>query len=327
MKPIVQLFRGFVAEASAGCGRMFRILAVAALPMAVVASGCSARGDAAPEVGEPLGVAVTVPPLEYFARAIGGDSVAVTTLLKSGSDPETFEPGVGAMKALGGSDLLLSTGLMPFEQSLTQKSSSRGGALRIVSVSEGIDLIHGTHGHEQAGEHRHSDASGEREELYADPHIWSSVGNARIIAENVFRAICHADTARTLYYTANYRTLMVRLDSLEAIWKERLAPVGGRSFAIRHPALSYFARDFGLRQVALTDGQKESSAGGRAQVLDGIRRAHSVVFFVEQGADPARAEMAARTVGLNPVEINPMGADWEGEMSRTVDALAGATPR
>ena len=62
-------------------------------------------------------------------------------------------------------------------------------------------------------------------------------------------------------------------------------------------------------------------------MLDGIRRAHPVVFFVEQGADPARAEMAARTVGLNPVEINPMGADWEGEMSRTVDALAGATPR
>ena len=62
-------------------------------------------------------------------------------------------------------------------------------------------------------------------------------------------------------------------------------------------------------------------------MLDGIRRAQPVVFFVEQGADPARAEMAARAVGLNPVEINPMGADWEGEMSRTVDALAGATPR
>ena len=327
MKPIVQRFRGFVSEASAGCGRMFRILGVAALPMAVVASGCSARGDAAPGVGEPLGVAVTVPPLEYFARAIGGDSVAVTTLLKSGSDPETFEPGVGAMKALGGSDLLLSTGLMPFEQSLAQKSSSRGEAPRIVSVSDGIDLIHGTHGHEHAGEHRHSDASDEREELYADPHIWSSVGNARIIAENVLRAFCHADTARTPYYTANYRTLIVRLDSLEGAWKGRLAPVGGSSFAIRHPALSYFARDFGLRQLALTDGQKESSAGGRAQVLDGIRRAQPVVFFVEQGADPARAEMVGRTVGLNPVEINPMSADWEGEMSRTVDALAGAASR
>ena len=227
MKPIVQRFRGFVAEASAGCGRMFRILGLAALPMVVVASGCSARGDAAPGVGEPLGVAVTVPPLEYFARAIGGDSVAVTTLLKSGSDPETFEPGVGAMKALGGSDLMLSTGLMPFEQSLAQKSSSRGGAPRIVSVSDGIDLIHGTHGHEHDGVHRHSEASDEREELYADPHIWSSVGNARIIAENVLRAFCHADTARTPYYTANYRTLIVHLDSLEGAWKGRLASVGG----------------------------------------------------------------------------------------------------
>lgn len=62
-------------------------------------------------------------------------------------------------------------------------------------------------------------------------------------------------------------------------------------------------------------------------MLDGIRRAQPVVFFVEQGADPARAGMVGRTVGLNPVEINPMSADWEGEMPRTVDALTGAASR
>lgn len=326
MKPIVQRFRGIVANVSAGCGRVVRILVVT-LPIAVASSGCSPRGDGAHNEGEQLGVAVTIPPLEYFARAIGGDSVAVTTLMKSGSDPETFEPGVGAMKALGGSDLLLSAGLMPFEQSLARKSASRDGSPRTVCVSKGIDLIHGTHGHEHAGEHRHSDSSGEPEVLYADPHIWSSVGNARIMAENILRAFCHADTAHTPYYTANCRALIERLDSLEGAWQARLAPVRGSSFAIRHPALSYFARDFGLRQLALTDGQKESSAGGRAEVLDAIRRAEPVVFFVEQGADPARAEMTARAVGLSPVEINPMSPDWEGEMTRTVDALAGAAER
>lgn len=321
MKPIVQQLRGIVADVEAGFGRMVRILTVAALPIAVAASGCSARGDDTTDAGELLGVAVTVPPLEYFARAIGGDSVEITTLLKSGSDPETFEPGVGAMKALGGSELLLSTGLMPFEQLLARKSASRDGSPRIVCVSKGINLIYGTHGYKHAG------SSGESEELYADPHIWASVGNARIMAENILRSFCHADTARTPYYTANCRALIARLDSLEGAWQERLAPVRGSSFAIHHPALSYFARDFGMCQLAITDGRKESSAGGRAEVLDAIRRASPLVFFAERGADPARTEMTARAVGLTPVEINPMSADWEGEIARTVDALAGAPAR
>lgn len=326
MKRFVKQFRRVVEGGSTRCGRLRAIAAFAVGAAALFLSGCAGRAEHH-EAGEaPLSVAATIPPLEFFARAIGGDSVAVTTLLKPGSDPETFEPGVGAMRALGSSEIMLSTGLMPFEQNLARKNASRGDSPRLVDVAEGIDLIYGTHGHDEGHEHGHGEAPEAHDGLYADPHIWSSVANARIMAENTLRAFCSADTARTPYYTANYRALMSRLDTLEAAWTARLAPLHGRSFAIRHPSLSYFARDFGMRQLPVTDGQKESSAGGRAKVLAGIRGAAPLVYFVEQGSDRARTAMTADALGLTPVEINPMSADWETEMARTVGALAGAAP-
>lgn len=73
-----------------------------------VASGC--KGRKTDTHGRRVNVTVTIAPLEYFVKAIGGDSVSVTTLLPQGADSETFEPSVERMRAVGNADMLVSVG-------------------------------------------------------------------------------------------------------------------------------------------------------------------------------------------------------------------------
>ncbi len=82
-----------------------RHIVTTVMAAAILAASSSCSRTAAYQAEESAGIAsitVSIPPLEYFAKSIGGDSVDVTTLLPAGADPETFEPGVNVMRALSG---------------------------------------------------------------------------------------------------------------------------------------------------------------------------------------------------------------------------------
>lgn len=281
---------------------------VMAVAVMLLAGGCGKTDETGRNEGV-MEVAVTLAPLAYFAEEIGGDSVKVDVLLPAGSDPETFEPGVAAMRGLNRAGLLLGTGLMPFERGIAEKAKANNAGLRVVDLADGIELIRGTHAHEHA--------AGE-----ADPHVWSSVVNARVIAANTLKAMSGADSRKAPYFKANFDRLMARMDSLDGEWRRKLEPVRGRTFAIWHPSLSYFARDYGVRQMAVSAEHKDGSAKGRAEAMAVVRGGNPVVVFVGKGGDAKRNAMFGDAVGAPVVEINPMGRQWEDEMARVVDALA-----
>ncbi|MBF0570031.1 MAG: zinc ABC transporter substrate-binding protein, partial [Candidatus Omnitrophica bacterium] len=60
--------------------------------------------------GEQLKVTATIFPLYDFARAIGGDRVAVTLLLPPGVEAHTFEPRPRDIVSLNRADVFLYTG-------------------------------------------------------------------------------------------------------------------------------------------------------------------------------------------------------------------------
>ena len=100
-----------------------RLLASALVcAVALMVSGCG--GGATSSSDNTRMVTVSVPPLEYFVTAIAGDSVVVNTLMDSGSDPETFQPGMGLMRDVNRSDILMVTGVIPFESIVVTESIS-----------------------------------------------------------------------------------------------------------------------------------------------------------------------------------------------------------
>lgn len=301
-----------------------RIIATFNRTLAYVATGCicmlplsSCRSHNGDSRGDMPAITVSIPPLEYFATAIGGDSLEVTTLLPAGADPETFDPGTSTMKALARSGALAVCGNLPFEESLLGNLSSNNPGLRVFDMSRNIAPIYGTHSHAEGERHNHSESE-------ADPHIWSSVRNGIIIADNMLAALNSLAPQHKEYYTRRHHALVSRLDSIDRSIGQKLGTDPGRAFLIWHPSLSYLARDYGLTQVALNAENKETSSQRLHSILQKTESLHPVAFIVPRGLDPRLTEGITEATGLQPVSVDLMSADWEQAIGATAEALAGS---
>lgn len=255
-------------------------------------------------------LAVSVEPQRALLEDIVGERFEVQTLLSTGANPETFEPTMRARMEVDKAKAYFTIGGMPFEQTI---AASLPQGVRLVECSQGITPIYNTHDH---GDKHH-----ERHEQVADPHTWSSIRNARIIAHNMYDAVTGIDPAGKEYYKGRYDALVYRLDSLDRVYTERLSKAPVHAFAIWHPSLSYFARDYGLSQISVGFENKEMSPATMAHTAERARAAGVRVLFFQREFDSRQAESLNQMLGAQLVIINPLDYDWEKQLSIVVDAL------
>lgn len=278
-------------------------------------SACRHSGES----NDKVTIAVSLPPQAELLRAIGGDSINIVTLLRADSNPETFETSVSDLKSVASAQAYFKIGNLPFEETLTTKIGKSAPNLTFFDNSKGISLISGTHSHSHSDEGHHDHHNGNDP---VDPHTWSSVKNLKIIAANMCESLSEIDPKRAAFYADNHARLQHRLDSIDKAIEYRISSSAeGSSFLIWHPSLSYFARDYGLRQITLGEENKDMSA---KRLRDNIMKAADTnvkAIFIQKNFDPAQAENVAMQLNITPVEINPLSADWEGELNNVTNAI------
>ncbi|MDE6125607.1 MAG: zinc ABC transporter substrate-binding protein, partial [Muribaculaceae bacterium] len=268
--------------------RKFVVLALACAVSLSLLCACG-RGKVTPE--GPMKVTASIAPIAALVEAIGGDSVDVQVLLPQGADAESFEPQIGKLRDLEGASLFAATGLLPFETKM-RATLEEGQGARFVGLSPGIDLIRGTHG-----------------EGEADPHIWVSVRNLKIMAATLAEAMAQARPSAAGYFAGNHAALDARLDSLDREIASGLALAGSPRFLVWHPSLSYFARDYGLRQISVGFEGKEGSAVGIRDRVDLAMSSVPKVYFLQADEDSRAAETLPVPPGTKKVRINLMATD------------------
>ena len=269
----------------------------------------SACGNTTQKSEKPI-LTVTLEPLRYFTEAIAGDSYEVVSMVPKGSSPESYDPTPQQLVNLSKSQAYFRIGYIGFEQAWMKKLETNCPNMKVYDTSKGIDLIrdkghwHGDHFHEGG----------------VEPHVWNSTQNALIIADNIYQALCELDST----HQEDYRK---RLDVLKQTIRQTDANVrtllenADSTFLIYHPALSYFARDYGLKQVSIEEGGKEPSPAQLKTLIETCRNENVHTIFVQQEFDQRNAQLIANELGVNIVSINPLSYDWVKEMIRIAEAL------
>lgn len=256
-------------------------------------------------------VTVTLEPLRYFTEAIAGDKFKVVSMVPKGSSPETYDPTPQQLVNLDKSTAYLRIGHIGFEQAWMDKLTTNAPHLKIFDTSKGIDVIQEA-GHDH-GDHHHEGG--------IEPHIWNSTRNASVIADNIYAALCELDSENEPYYKH-------RRDSLQQIIAQTDAEVrnllqnADSTFLIYHPALSYFARDYGLKQISIEEGGKEPSPAHLKELIETCRRDNARAIFVQQEFDTRNAKLIADELGITVIPINPLSYEWQEEMINVAKALA-----
>lgn len=275
------------------------------LSVCLALCSCGGNGAGKADDDKPL-ITVTIEPVRYFAEQIGGDLINVESLVPRGSNPEAYDPTPQQMVSLSRSSLYLECGgYLGFEKSWLGRLRQNAKDTRFVNLSEGMDLV-----------------ADPDDEHSIDPHIWCSCANARIMARNICSALSQFDPANRSAYQAGYDKLLTVIDSTYSIVSDRLESLPlPRAFMIFHPALTYFANEYELRQISIERDGKEPSAMQLRDIIDESSRAKVHVIFIQPEFDHRNAEAIAEQTGARLVDINPLSYDWPQEMVNIANAL------
>ncbi|MCH9813639.1 MAG: zinc ABC transporter substrate-binding protein [Epsilonproteobacteria bacterium] len=87
-----------------------------------------------------VNVVVSITPQQSFVEKIGADKVHVTTMVKPGSDPHSYEPKPSQMKAISNAHLYFPIKI-EFENSWLEKFEAQNKKMKFVDMTQGISFI------------------------------------------------------------------------------------------------------------------------------------------------------------------------------------------
>lgn len=226
--------------------------------------------------------------LADFVREVGGERVALTTLVGPDGDAHVYSPSPADAKAMAAASLVVVNGLK-FEGWLTRLLKSSGTKAKLATATEGVTPLKmqdDGHGHGHGGE---------------DPHAWQSVSNAKVYVANIQKALSAADPAGKAIYEANAAAYLGRLDALEAEIKTAVAriPADRRKAITSHDAFAYFAKAYGIAFVAPQGVSTEAEASARdvGRIIRQVKAQKVPAVFLENISNPRLAEQIARESG------------------------------
>lgn len=256
---------------------------------------------------------VTIEPQKYFLETITGNHYNVNCIVPSGANPESADFTPSQLMNLDKSEAYFKIGYMGIENTLIDKATKTNDKIKVIDCSYGIEPIGETCDHDHHEGHGH---------MGGDPHTWSSVNSAKIMAKNMYKAVVELDPANETDYTANYNKLTAEFNQTDSIIKSYLEKAPSKAFIIYHPALSYFAKEYGLTQYSIEHDGKNPSPSQLKALIDTAKAEGIKVVFIQQEFDKKNAETIASAIGGKTVPLNLLSYNWSEEMIKVAKALA-----
>jgi zinc/manganese transport system substrate-binding protein len=231
-----------------------------------------------------------------FASEVGGDRIALTTLVGPNGDAHVYEPKPADAAAMAEAQVVLVNGLH-FEGFLERLVETSGSKASVAELTQGVEPIEMKEEHEDGHEgeegHQHGDT---------DPHAFQSIANATIYVKNIATAFCAADQAGCGIYEANAAAYTLKLEALEAEVKGLVEsiPADKRIVITSHDAFGYFEHEYGIRFLA-PEGistEAEASAADVAALIRQVREDKAAAIFVENISNPRLVEQIASETGI-----------------------------
>ena len=283
------------------------VLHAARLALSATAIALTAAAASPAAAAEKLKVVASFSIIGDFAEQVGGDRVAVTTLVGPNGDTHVYEPKPADVAAIAGADVILVNGLH-FEGFLERLVEASGTGAPVVELTEGVHTVqtgpggHGEAEHAAHSAHPEEAASDGGEHGGSDPHAFQSVPNAKIYVENVAEAFCSADAEECGLYRERAKAYAAQLDALDAEIRAAVAaiPVDKRTVITSHGAFGYFEHEYGItfRAPEGVSTESEASAADVAKLIREIRAERAAAVFLENVSDPRLIEQIAAETGL-----------------------------
>ena len=235
-------------------------------------------------------IVTTFYPLYEFSKRIGGEKVDVSILVPAGVEPHEWEPLPRDIINIQSARIFVynGAGFEPWVEGTLKGIDPE--KLVVVDFAKGIELIK------------------EKDGAF-DPHVWLDPVLAEHQINLIEEALIKIDPENSGYYDANSNALREELTMLDEEIRNELNSTKKKVFITSHAAFSYFARRYGLKQIAIAgiSPEAEPSPAKIAEIVKIAKENEVNYIFFETLVSPKISEViakevGARTLGLNPIE-------------------------
>jgi zinc transport system substrate-binding protein len=255
----------------------------------------------------PIRVVATIFPLSDIVRQVGGNRVSVTTLLVGGMSAHMFEPTTAQIRQMSQAALYVRVGANLDTWGDKLLAAAKRPPI-IVTATAGVPLLSVAEqelgGEEEQGAHHHHGGD--------DPHIWLDPILVRDhVVPSVVYALTKLSPADAMYFRENGKNFSLALTKLDREIRNTIASLPNKNFIALHGAWHYFAKRYGLRQVAAVEPfpGKEPSARYIAALVSLARKDHVTTIFAEPQLSSKTARVIANELNGQVLLLDPLGGE------------------
>lgn len=229
-------------------------------------------------------VATTLPVYDITSRLCHGTELTVSRLItQSVSCLHDYTLNPNQMKMAESAEMLIisGAGFEGFMEDIVANANN------LADAAEGIPLLCGTHNHDDSHSHEH------------DPHIWLSPQNGKLMAENIYSALCKEYPQHEKQFVGNLRLLQSEFDKLTDYANSELSSLSCEELITFHDGFSYMAASFGLTILHSIEEESgsEASAADLISICNLVKEHQIPAIFIEEHGSDRAAEIVAGETG------------------------------
>ncbi|MBU4535609.1 MAG: zinc ABC transporter substrate-binding protein [Euryarchaeota archaeon] len=261
-------------------------------------------------------VAASIMPQKEFIEKIGKEKVHVVIMVPSGADPHTYEIEPRTLQEVSQAPLYFEVGSgLEFELNYMDKIKSVNPDMKVINSSKGLEFIPNP---EQGLDDDHGHVHAENE---ADPHVWTSPRNVKVMVENIYQELIKADPENKDFYQKNKDEYIFELEELDQKIVQEISTKENKKILVYHPAWGYFTRDYGLQQIAIEKEGKEPTPQSMANVIEQAKKNNIKIIFVSPQFSRDNADFIAEELDAEVVLIDPLSPDYLENMLIVLEAF------
>ena len=262
-------------------------------------------------------LALSILPQTWFAQRLAGERVRTLVLVGPGQNPHSYEPTPAQMKDLAQADAWVLSGT-EFEISLMPKIQKLFPGLVIIDGTDGV-VFRMLDADEAHNDDEYSDG-----EYGIDRHTWLGLAPAKILASHIRDALVLIDPEGKNFFEDNYTAMSGEIDEEFSILRTELAPLAGSSVYVYHPGFGYLLDEFEIYQKAVESGGKEPGPRELAGLVSNMKQERASAIFIQAQYPVNAARTLAQAAGAQLISLDPLSADWLGNIRIMGNALKSA---
>lgn len=255
-----------------------------------------------------IDISVSIEPIKGLVDIITSNSLKTGVIVPSGTSPETFSPTPSQVARLRSSKAVITLGTLNFEKDLLDQDINKATG-SILDLTNGIELIEGKCNH-SSHKHAHS----------VDPHTWLSPQCLIVMVDKIANYLVgiYPDSVN---FRSNADTLIRKIELLQNCVKQKIETANIKQIFIYHPALTYYAREFGLKQLSIEQEGKDASMANVKEFVDNARKSGCKHIFYQKEYSGSVVESVANEAEVPIAEIDPLSYNILSEIERITELI------